>query len=121
MFPHSHKFHAQSKAHPVPQHSPSQDPEEQHPEIAKDEAQVSSLNPEIPASEEVQSQTQADQIVEEEPENANPHPVGVEASREIPSSVSNNQLPQDSDTRITNPRPETRVQKPDERASNLLY
>ncbi|XP_028751728.1 ubiquitin-conjugating enzyme E2 32-like [Neltuma alba] len=108
-----------SKAPPVPQHSPSQDPEEQHHENGEDVSRVSSPNPETPAREGPQSRTEVDQIVEEEPANANPHPIGVEASREIPSSVSNNQLSQDSDKRVSNPRPEARAQNADDRLFTL--
>lgn len=110
-----------SKAPPVPQLSPSsQDPEE-HPRNEETEAQVSSQNPEvIPAGEELPDQAEVDRIVEEElPANANPNPVGVEALRETPSSVSNNQMLPNSDTRVQNPRPETRVQKADDRLLTL--
>ncbi|XP_054793292.1 ubiquitin-conjugating enzyme E2 32-like isoform X2 [Prosopis cineraria] len=95
-----------------------EDPEEQHPDNGEDETRVSSPNPKTPASEGPQGRTEVDRIVEE-PANANPHPSGVEAPTEIPSSVSSNQLPEDSDERVLNPRPETRGQKPDDRLFTL--
>ncbi|XP_061344791.1 ubiquitin-conjugating enzyme E2 32-like [Gastrolobium bilobum] len=108
-----------SKAPAVPQLSSTQVPEE-HPSEEEAEAQVNSPNPEaLPAVEEVPDQA-GDRIVEEQEEVlANANPAGVEASREIQSSVSRNQLLQKSDTRVQNPKPETRVQKPDDRLFTL--
>ena len=102
-----------SKAPPVPQPSTTQPPEEEHPRNEEAEAQTNSHNPEaLPAEEGIPDQA-GDRIVEEEVV-ANANPAGVEASSEIQSSVSRNQLPHNSGTRVQNPRPETRVQKPDD-------
>ncbi|MED6175330.1 Ubiquitin-conjugating enzyme E2 32 [Stylosanthes scabra] len=109
-----------SKAPPVPELSPSQTSEEQEqPRIEEAKAEVDLQNPEdSPAGEENADQA-ADEIVEEQelPINANPdpNPAGIEASTEIPSAVSGTQSPQKSNTMIQNLKPETRVQKPDDR------
>ncbi|KAF7837724.1 ubiquitin-conjugating enzyme E2 32-like [Senna tora] len=98
-----------SKAPPVPQQSLSQDPEE-HPRNEEAEAQVSPPNPEaIPAGEGLPDEAEVDRIVEESPANDNANPVGVEVPREIPASASSSQLP----------RPQTSVQKPDDRLFTL--
>lgn len=104
-----------SKAPPVPQLNPST---EEHSENVEDEAQINSQNAEaLPAREELPDQAVGDRIVEEQelPATTNPNPEGVEASREIPPSVPSNQVVHNSDTRFQNPKPETRVQKPDDR------
>ena len=109
-----------SKAPPVPQLSPSQVSQEQ-PRIKEAKAEVNLQNPEVlPAGEGIADQA-GDRIVEEQepPINANPNAARVEASTEIPSSVSSNQLLQKSDTRIQNLKPETRVHKPDDRMFTL--
>ncbi|TKY72503.1 Ubiquitin-conjugating enzyme E2 32 [Spatholobus suberectus] len=99
-----------SKAPPVPQPSATEASEE-HPK--NEEAQVNSPNPEsLPAGEGISDE--GDGIVEEQEVFANANPAGVEVSREVQSSVSRNELLQKSDTRVHNPRPETRVQKPDD-------
>ncbi|XP_061349184.1 ubiquitin-conjugating enzyme E2 32 [Gastrolobium bilobum] len=104
--------HMLSKAPPVPQLSPSLASEEQ-PRNEEVEAQVNMQNPEaLTAGEGIPDQS-GDRIVEEQEllDNANPNPAGeVEASTEIPSGVSSNQLPQKSNTR---------VQKPDDRLFTL--
>ncbi|KAJ1395288.1 Ubiquitin-conjugating enzyme E2 [Sesbania bispinosa] len=109
-----------SKALPVPQSSPSQASEEQ-PRIEEVKAQVNLQNPEaLPAGVGIPDQA-GDRIVEEQEllVNANPNPAGVEASTEIPSRVSSNQLHQKSDTRVQSLKPETRVKKPDDRLFTL--
>ncbi|KAI9081097.1 hypothetical protein K1719_036856 [Acacia pycnantha] len=100
-----------SKAPAVPQHSPSETPEE-HLRTEEAEAEINPQNQEaIPAREELLDEAVGDRIIEEQeipaPANPNPGAGGVEASREIPS--------QNSDTRVQNPKPRTRVQKPDDR------
>lgn len=104
-----------SKAPPVPQLSPSQASEEQ-PRVEEAEAQVNLQNPEAGIPDQ-----SGDRIVEERelPVNVNPNPAGVEASTEIPTSISSNQLLQKSETRVQNLKPETRVQKPDDRLFTL--
>ncbi|XP_057420330.1 ubiquitin-conjugating enzyme E2 32-like [Lotus japonicus] len=107
-----------SKAPPVPQVSPTQASEEQPP-IEEDQTQVQLHNPEaLPAGEVIPDQS-VDRIIEEQEVtvNANPNPSEVEASTETPSNVvSSNQLLQNSETtRGQNLKPETRVQKPDDR------
>ncbi|XP_028753518.1 ubiquitin-conjugating enzyme E2 32-like [Neltuma alba] len=99
-----------SKAPPVPQLSPAQSPEENlRTEVA--EAETNLQNHEaVPAREELPDEPVGDRILEEQemPPPANPSPGGVEVSREIPS--------QNSGTRVhPNPKPETGVQKPDDR------
>ncbi|KAI4344792.1 hypothetical protein L6164_011981 [Bauhinia variegata] len=109
-----------SKAPPVPQLSSTQADEGQ-PRKEEAEAQVSSQNHvALPAGEGLSDQA-GDRIVEEQEllANVNPNPAGVGASRETPSGVTSNQLPQTSDTRVENPKPETRVQKPDDRLFTL--
>ncbi|CAL5198979.1 unnamed protein product [Lathyrus oleraceus] len=104
-----------SKANPVPQPSPSQASEE--PKNEEAETQVTLPNPEaLPAGEGIPDEA-GDRIVEEQevPVNANPNPVGVEATNEIQPGVPSNQLPPKSETRVQNLKPETRVQKPDDR------
>ncbi|RDX74761.1 Ubiquitin-conjugating enzyme E2 32, partial [Mucuna pruriens] len=107
-----------SKAPPVPQLSPSQASEE--PPINKEaEAQVKPPNPESsPAGEGIPDQ-EGGEIVEEPEVLGNANPAGVEVSTEVQSSVSRNELLQKSDTRVHNPKPETRVQKPDDRLFTL--
>ncbi|XP_027930656.1 ubiquitin-conjugating enzyme E2 32-like isoform X2 [Vigna unguiculata] len=105
-----------SKAPPVPQPSATEASEE-HPRNEEAEALVDSPNPEsLPAGERIPDE-EGDGIVEEQEVLANANPAGVEVSREIQSNVSRNEVPQRSDTsaRVHNPRPETRVQKPDDR------
>ncbi|KAJ1380593.1 Ubiquitin-conjugating enzyme E2 [Sesbania bispinosa] len=102
-----------SKAPPVPQLSLTQAPKEQ-PRTEEVDVQVNSPNPEaLPAREGIPDQA-GDRIVEEQEVPPNANPAGIEASSEI-QSVSRNRLLQNSDTRVQNPRPETRVQKPDDR------
>ncbi|GAU37439.1 hypothetical protein TSUD_206750 [Trifolium subterraneum] len=108
-----------SKAIPVEEPSPPQASEE--PKNEEAETQVTLENTEaLPAGEAIPDQT-GDRIVEEQevPVNVNPNPAGVEASNEIPSGVSTNQLPRTSDTRVQNLKPEIRVQKPDDRLFTL--
>lgn len=103
-----------SKANPVPQPSPSQASEE--PKNEEAETQITLPNPEaLPAGEGITDE--GDRIVEEQevPVNANPNPEGVEVLNEIPT----NQLPPKSETRVQNLKPETRVQKPDDRLFTL--
>ncbi|RYR76477.1 hypothetical protein Ahy_A01g001070 isoform A [Arachis hypogaea] len=111
-----------SKAPPVPELSPSQTSEEQEqPRIEEAKAEVDVQNPEsLPAGEEIVDQA-ADEIVEEQelPLDANPNPAGTEASTEIPSAISSTQSLQKSNTMIQNLKPETRVQKPDDRLFTL--
>ncbi|XP_014491477.1 ubiquitin-conjugating enzyme E2 32 [Vigna radiata var. radiata] len=109
-----------SKAPPVPQPSATEASDE-HPRSEEAEALVDSPNPEsLPAGERIPDQ-EGDGIVEEQEVLANANPAGVEVSREIQSNVSRNELSQRSDTtaRAHNPRPETRVQKPDDRLFTL--
>ncbi|KOM53024.1 hypothetical protein LR48_Vigan09g168300 [Vigna angularis] len=109
-----------SKAPPVPQPSATEASDE-HPRNEEAEALVDSPNSEsLPAGERIPDQ-EGDGIVEEQEVLANANPAGVEVSREIQSNVSRNELPQRSDTtaRVHNPRPETRVQKPDDRLFTL--
>lgn len=109
-----------SKAPPVPQISPSETSEEKL-RNEEAEAQIDSQTP-TPEEELLPNQAVGDRIVEEQqlPATSNPNPLGVESSREIPSSVPSNQVPQNSDTRVQNPKPETRVvQKPDDRLFTL--
>ncbi|WVY94038.1 hypothetical protein V8G54_033126 [Vigna mungo] len=109
-----------SKAPPVPQPSATEASDE-HPRSEEAEALVDSPNPEsLPAGERIPDQ-EGDGIVEEQEVLANANPAGVEVSSEIQSNVSRNELPQRSDTtaRVHNPRPETRVQKPDDRLFTL--
>lgn len=104
-----------SKANPVPQPSPSQASEE--PKNEEAETQVTLPNPEaLPAGEGIPDEA-GDRIVEEQevPVIANPNPAGVEATNEIQPGVPSNQLPPKSETRVQNLKPETRVQKPDDR------
>ncbi|KAK7387991.1 hypothetical protein VNO78_22790 [Psophocarpus tetragonolobus] len=99
------------KSSPVPQLGPSQASEE-HSKTEDAEAQ-NLQNPEaLPAG---------DRIVEEQelPVNANPNPAEVQASTEIPSGVSGNQLLQKSDARLLNLKPETRAQKSEDRLFTL--
>ncbi|TKY54229.1 Ubiquitin-conjugating enzyme E2 32 [Spatholobus suberectus] len=108
------------KSSPVPKLGPSQASEEQS-QTEEAETQVNLQNPEaLPAGEGIPNQA-GDRIVEEQelPINANPNPAGVETSMENRSSVSNNQLPQKSDARVQNLKPQTRVQKPDDRLFTL--
>ncbi|XP_058730522.1 ubiquitin-conjugating enzyme E2 32 [Vicia villosa] len=109
-----------SKANPVPQPSPSQASEE--PKNEEAETQVTLPNPEaLPAGEGITDEA-GDRIVEEQevPVNANPNPAGVEATNEIPPEVvPTNQLPPKSEARVQNLKPETRVQKPDDRLFTL--
>lgn len=109
-----------SKAPPVPQGSSPQASEEQS--INEEaEAEVNLQNSEASPAEAISDQV-GDRIVEEQelpmPVNTNPNPAGVEASTEIPSNPSSNQL-QKSDARVQNLKPETRVQKPDDRLFTL--
>ncbi|KAK7246273.1 hypothetical protein RIF29_41135 [Crotalaria pallida] len=108
-----------SKASAAPLDNPTQAPEE-HPKTEEADAQVNSDIPEgLPALEEVPDQA-GDGIVEEQEVIANANPAGVITPREVQSSVSRNQVTQTSaDTRVQNPRPETRVQKPDDRLFTL--
>lgn len=110
-----------SKAPPVPQPSATEASEE-HPrnEEAEDEVQVNSPNREsLPAGEGIPGQ-EGDGIVEEqEVLVVNANPAGVEVPREVQSRVSRNEVLQMSDTRVHNPRPEPRVQKPDDRLFTL--
>ncbi|XP_047179260.1 ubiquitin-conjugating enzyme E2 32-like [Vigna umbellata] len=109
-----------SKAPPVPQPSATEASDE-HPRNEEAEALVDSPNSEsLPAGERIPDR-EGDGIVEEQEVLANANPAGVEVSREIQSNVSRNELPQRSDTtaRVHNPRPETRVQKPDDRLFTL--
>ncbi|KAK7329556.1 hypothetical protein VNO77_23726 [Canavalia gladiata] len=102
-----------SKTPPVPQLSPTQAPDE-HPRNEEGDAQVNSPNSEAsPAGEEIPDHA-GDGIVEEQEVPANANPAGVEVSGETPSNVSRNQLLQNSDARVQNPKPQTRVQKPDD-------
>lgn len=107
-----------SMAAVVPQPSPLQASEE--PKNEEAETQVTQ-NPEAPPAGEGIPDQAGDGIVEEQEVNvnANPNPAGVEASNETPSGVSTNQLPRKSDTRVQNLKPETRVQKPDDRLFTL--
>nr|AFK49554.1 unknown [Medicago truncatula] len=107
-----------SMAAVVPQPSPLQASEE--PKNEEAETQVTQ-NPEAPPAGEGIPDQARDGIVEEQEVNvnANPNPAGVEASNETPSGVSTNQLPRKSDTRVQNLKPETRVQKPDDRLFTL--
>ncbi len=106
------------KAPPAPLLNPTQAPEE-HPRNEEAESQVNSHNPEaLPAGEGVPDQA-GDRIVEEQEVIANANPAGVEASREVQSNVSRNQLLQTPDTTVKNLKPETRVQKPDDRLFTL--
>ncbi|CAJ1963196.1 unnamed protein product [Sphenostylis stenocarpa] len=109
------------KAPPVPQPGAIEASEE-HPRNEEAEALVDSPNPEsLPAGERIPDQ-EGDEIVEEQQEvPADANLAGVEVSREIPSNASKNVLPQKSDTpaRVHNPKPETRVQKPDDRLFTL--
>ncbi|KAI4334960.1 hypothetical protein L6164_013655 [Bauhinia variegata] len=109
-----------SKAPPVPQLSSTEAAEEQ-PREEEAEAQVSSQNPVVLPAGEGLSDQGGDRIVEEQelPGNANPNPAGDGASREAPSGVTSNQMPQTSDTRVEKPKPGTRVQKPDDRFFTL--
>lgn len=134
MFALCHQIHEYmlSKAVPIPQPSPS--PASEEPKNEEAETQVTLPNPEaetqitlqnpeaLPAEEGILDQA-GDRIVEEQqevPVNVNPNPAGVEASKDIPSSsVSNNQLLQKPDGRVQNVKPETRVQKPDDRLFTL--
>ncbi|XP_068495947.1 ubiquitin-conjugating enzyme E2 32-like isoform X2 [Phaseolus vulgaris] len=109
-----------SKAPPVPQPSATEASEE-HPRNEEAEALVDSPNREsLPAGERIPDQ-EGDGILEEQEVLANPNPAGVEVSGEIQSNVSRNELPQKSDTtaRVHNTKPETRVQKPDDRLFTL--
>ncbi|KAK7332697.1 hypothetical protein VNO80_29452 [Phaseolus coccineus] len=109
-----------SKAPPVPQPSATEASEE-HPGNEEAEALVDSPNPEsLPAGERIPDQ-EGDGIVEEQDVLANANPAGVEVSGEIQSNVSRNELPQKLDTtaRVHNTKPETRVQKPDDRLFTL--
>jgi ubiquitin-conjugating enzyme E2 J1 len=108
-----------SKAMPIEEPSPSQASEE--PKNEEAETQVTLQNPEaLSAGEGIPDQA-GDRIVEDQevPANVNPNPAGVEASNEIPSGVSTNQLPRTSDTRVQNLKPEIKVQKPDDRLFTL--
>jgi ubiquitin-conjugating enzyme E2 J1 len=108
-----------SKAMPIEEPSPSQASEE--PKNEEAETHVTLQNPEaLPAGEGIPDQA-GDRIVEEQevPVNVNANPAGVEASNEIPSGVSTNQLPRTSDTRVQNLKPEIKVQKPDDRLFTL--
>ncbi|KAG5011058.1 hypothetical protein JHK87_019573 [Glycine soja] len=109
-----------SKSSPLPQLAPPQASEEQS-KTEEAKAQVNLENPEaLPVGAEIPDQA-GDRIVEEQelPVNANPNPAGVEASMESSSSVSSNQLLQKSDARVQNLKPDTRVQKPDDRLFTL--
>jgi len=104
-----------SKAPPVPPQLSSTQAPEEHPKDEEAEVQVNSATPEaLPAGEGIPDEA-GDGIVEEQDVPANANTAGVEASSEIQSSVSRNQVLQKSDTRVQNPKPETRVQKPDDR------
>lgn len=106
-----------SKAPPVPQPSATEASEE-NPRNEEAETQVNSPNPEsLPAGEGITDQ-EVDGIVEEQ-EVILANPAGVEVSREVQPSVSRNEVLQKSDTRAQNPKPETRVQKPDDRLFTL--
>ncbi|XP_027329288.1 ubiquitin-conjugating enzyme E2 32-like [Abrus precatorius] len=98
-----------SKAPPVPQLSTTQTPEE-HPRNGDGEDQVDSPNSEALPAEEGIPDHAGDGIVEEQEVLANANPAGVEVPRETQSSVSRNQQI---------PKPETRVQKPDDRLFTL--
>lgn len=100
-----------SKAPAVPQLSPPQASEEAS--IEESEAQVDLQNPvALPAGEGVPDQAAGDRVVEELPVNANPDPTGIEASKKIPPGAS-------SSKSVPNLKPETRVQKPDDRLFTL--
>ncbi|KAL5158064.1 Ubiquitin-conjugating enzyme E2 32 [Glycine soja] len=106
-----------SKAPPVPQPSATEASEE-NPRNEEAETQVNSPNPEsLPAGEGITDQ-EVDGIVEEQ-EVVLANPAGVEVSREVQPSVSRNEVLQKSDTRAQNPKPETRVQKHDDRLFTL--
>lgn len=108
-----------SKAPPVPQPSASEASEE-NPRNEEAETHANSLNPESLTAGEVILDQEVDGIVEEQEEVlANANPAGVEASREVQPSVSRYEVLQKSDTRVQNPKPETRVQKPDDRLFTL--
>nr|ACU18428.1 unknown [Glycine max] len=111
-----------SKSFPVPQLAPSQVSEEHSKtEEAEAEAQVNLHNPEaLPAGVEIPDQA-GDRVVEEQelPVNVNSNPAGVEASMDNSSSGSSNQLLQKSDARVQNLKPETRIQKSDDRLFTL--
>ncbi|KAK7412884.1 hypothetical protein VNO78_04604 [Psophocarpus tetragonolobus] len=107
-----------SKAPPVPQPSTTEASEE-NPRNEEAEAQVGSPNHEsLPAGERIPDQ-EGDGIMEEQEVLANANPTGVEVSREIQSSVSRNEMFQKSETMVHNIKPETRVQKPDDRLFTL--
>ncbi|KAL2341679.1 hypothetical protein Fmac_009619 [Flemingia macrophylla] len=110
-----------SKAPPVPQPSAAEASEE-HPRNKEAEAEVQVNSPNhgsLPAGEGISDQ-EGDRIVEEQAVPvANANPAGVEVSREVQSSVSRNEVLQKSDRKVYNPRPETRVQKPDDRLFTL--
>ncbi|KAJ7980382.1 Ubiquitin-conjugating enzyme, E2 [Quillaja saponaria] len=96
-----------SKAPPVPKLSSTQTPEE-HPKNEEGDSQVSLQNAEdnLPTVEGPQDSMAGDRFVEEEHDvaaNVNPIPAGAVASRDVPLSVTNNELP---------PKPEIRVHKP---------
>ncbi|KAL5140889.1 Ubiquitin-conjugating enzyme E2 32 [Glycine soja] len=108
-----------SKAPPVPQPSASEASEE-NPRNEEAGTHANSLNPESLTAGEVILDQEVDGIVEEQEEVlANANPAGVEASREVQPSVSRYEVLQKSDTRVQNPKPETRVQKPDDRLFTL--
>ncbi|XP_020225710.1 ubiquitin-conjugating enzyme E2 32 [Cajanus cajan] len=114
-----HKY-TLSKSSPVPQCGHSETSEEAS-KTKEAETQVNLKIPEaLPAVEGIPDQA-GDRIVEEQefPVNANPNPAGVEASVVNPSSISSKQLLQKSDARFQNLKPETRVQKPDDRLFTL--
>ncbi|CAL0334456.1 unnamed protein product [Lupinus luteus] len=106
-----------SKATSAPLDNPTQAPEE-HPRNEEVEAQDNSHNPEGSPAEEVPDQA-GDRIVEEQEVPANANPSGVEIPREVQSTASRNQVLQTSETRVQNPKPATRVQKPDDRLFTL--
>ncbi|KAE9594902.1 hypothetical protein Lal_00013311 [Lupinus albus] len=106
-----------SKA-PAAQDNPTKAHEE-HSRNEEAEAQTNSHNPEaLPAGEEVPDQA-GDGIVEEQEVTANADPAGVEAPREVQSSVSRNQVLPTSETRVQNLKPTTTAQKSDDRLFTL--
>ncbi|CAL0300964.1 unnamed protein product [Lupinus luteus] len=106
-----------SKA-PAAQDNPTEAHEDK-PKNEEAEAQVNSHNPEsLPAVEEVPDQA-GDRIVEEQEVPANANPAGIEAPREVQSSVSRNQVLPTSETRVHNPKPTTTLKKSDDRVFTL--
>ncbi|XP_045831863.1 ubiquitin-conjugating enzyme E2 32 [Trifolium pratense] len=114
------EIHEYMLSKPIPVEGPSPSQASEEPKKEEAETQVTLENTEaLPAGEGIPDQA-GDRIVEEQvPANVNPNPAGVEASNEIPSGVSTNQLPRTSDTRVQNLKPGIRVQKPDDRLFTL--